>query len=207
MIHIKTGDRYLMKTMHFPALRRALAMMLALILTASLPVLAEDIPLTTGDAPALEVVDAGSLYIDDVLPELSDDPALDGLDLALFGNLDLALEDIGPERDAGNTSKPIPKYDPQEYTLTLTENLSCTITLQDTLFINSPKADIEAWTNSDDTVATITRYSPKRNSCLFVYPASVGKTTIGIRLTNGTSYRVVLKIRDAYALRKLSLRK
>ena len=181
---------------HWPciALKRGLAMLLALVLTASLPVLAEDISLELDDAPALEVIDAGELSID-ALPELSDEATLsDDIDLTLTGD-DLDV-------DAGNTSKHI--TEPSYWSLKLYKDSVDTMTIKDRMKIITPKGDIASWENSNNDVASITRDG---KNTLIVVPLKPGVTTMVIKLVTGKAIRFKLTIEpDPKVLTKFSFK-
>ncbi len=203
------------------ALRRALAMLLALLLAASLPAVAEDISVALDGAPGLKVVDAGSLFIDD-LPELSGDPALEGIDpnlsddisLNLPDDISLDLEEAGPEGDADNSSKPAPTYDAKNYKLTINEDEDddedddeeLTINRQDILRVYSSTANIASWTVSKDKLVEVERLSDSRDT-IVVYPIAVGHVDIVIKLVNGKQQALSLSIKDAYELKSLSFAK
>lgn len=204
---------YIMNTNPHTALRRALAVLLALLLAASLPALAEDAPLELDDAPALEVDDAASLSID-ALPELSGEASLNDIDLSLSEDIDLALSDdvsLPPaeaesDGDADNTSKPMPQYKAMNYKMTMVEDGKLTINKQDVLRIFSKNADIASWTVSKDNLVKVNRQDDSRNT-IVVDPIAVGSVNIAIKLTNGTQMTLSLTIEDAYALKRLSFSK
>ena len=179
----------------FIALRRALALLLVLALGAVVPAMGEEIAIDLEGDTGVAASEAEGLEIE-ALPELSD------VDLDLPDDIDLALEAAEPDTDVENTSKPIPTYQSLEYTLTLGINNEINMNLQDDMTINSKMGDIVSWTVNKENVVGIKR-ARGSSSSLIVKPVGVGSVIIRITLDTGRRCTVVLRIRDALALKDM----
>jgi len=197
----------------FLFLRRALALLLAAALFATLPALGEEEPLTLDDAPELSLPETDELLLDDA-PEFSEDPELIG-DIGLTDDLELDLDlDLGDgttlDPDEGeannnvdNDSRPIPEYTPKTHTLKLQKSQSYTIGNKDKLVLVAPKGNIASWKNSNSKVAGIARDANSKSK-LNVSPLAVGSTKITVTLDKGRKYTINLTVNDPTALKKLS---
>ena len=190
-----------MKVNPSTAIRRALAMLLALIMAAALPAIGEEIGITLDDGADAPATEQGDLAIEE-LPELSDA-------LELSDDIDLSLEDVEPSLaegelngDAENTMKPYPDTRPMVYTLNVERSQKFTMGTKDDLIIITPEGDIASWTNSNDSVVRIERDAKKKNR-IKVYPLALGATKITVVLGIGKSYKVNLEIKDLFTLKKV----
>lgn len=185
------------------ALRRALALLLVLVIGAALPAMGEEVAIDLEDDAQAGAFEVEGLEIEE-LPALSDgDLELSG-DIDLAEDIDLALEEAEPDSVEENTSKPIPDFKAYIYRFNVKNNRKFTMNLQDDLYLTTPESDIVRWQNSDDVIVRIKRNGNAKNS-VFVQPTAVGTTTITLRLANRREYRFTVTVKDGYALKKFSL--
>lgn len=187
-------------------LRRALAALLALTMLAALPALGEEVAISLDDDAQIESSEFDSLEIEE-LPELSGALELDDdIELTLDDSVELSLSDDSLDGETENTSKPIPVYNPTNYTVTMKGNGEFKMVIKDTADIVSSVGNIVSWTNSNDKVVKITR-DTKRKNCILASPRGLGVTKIAITLDTGKTITLTLTIEpDPTVMRKLSLK-